>query len=205
MNNKNTFIQMGVKSPFTSVYPRYNSWHAIQALNQLDEFIVLDTETTGIGKQAEVCEIAIVDFRSGDVLLNTLIQPKNLDGYEVSKAREINGISQADLLFAPTLFTVWPEVLRILQSKHVTVFNADFDLKMVRNSAQKWGVDVPPFAATCLMKLVTAFLSLDYWLSLDEAAEYFGIATNSRHRALGDVLTTIEIIKRIKVIAQIAR
>ncbi len=193
---------MNIKSPFTSTYPRYNSWHAIQCLNQLDEFVVVDTETTGIGKQAEVCEIAIVDFRSEAVLLDTLIQPKNLEGYEVSKAREVNGICQADLLFAPTLFTVWTEVLRILQSRHVTAFNSDFDLKMIRNSAHKWGIDVPPFGATCLMKLVMAYFDLDFWPSLDEAAEYFGISTASRHRALGDVLTTIEVVKRLKVIAQ---
>ena len=194
------------KTAFTSLYPRFNSYHALQALNMLgDAFLVLDCETTGIGKIAELCELSIIDFQTGTVMFDSLIQPKNLEGYNVSKAREVNGISQEALMNAPTLPTVWPDVLNILQSQHLTSFNADFDLKIIRNSAYKWGIDVPPLAATCLMRLVTAYIDLDYWVNLDEAAEHFGIDTTSRHRALGDVQTTIAIIKRLRSIAQVAK
>ena len=195
---KNTFLKVGINTPFTSIFPRYNSWHAIQALKQLEDFLVLDTETTGIGKKAELCEIAIVDFQTEQVLFNSLIKPRDLEGYETGKAREVNGISQDELMNAPTLPDVWPEILRILQSKHITSFNTDFDLKMIRNSAYRWSLDVPPFAATCLMKLAMAFFDLDYWPNLDEIAQHFSIETASRHRALGDVLTTMEIIRRMK-------
>ena len=34
------------------------------------------------------------------------------------------------------------------------------------------------------MKLVTAFLDLDYWISLDEAAEFLGVDIPARHRVL---------------------
>jgi len=166
----------------------------------MDDFLVLDVESTGIGKSAEICELAIVDYKTGSVLFDSLLCPYNLDGYESSKAREINGIGTKELVSAPPLNAVWPEILDILQSKHITSFNTDFDLKMIRNSVQKWGIDVPPFAATCLMKLCTAFLDLDYWISLEEAAEYFGIENTARHRALGDTLTTIEVVKKMKFI-----
>ncbi len=49
------------------------------------------------------------------------------------------------------------------------------------------------------MKLVTAFLDLDYWISLDEAAEFLGVDIPARHRVLGDVLATIELVKRLKI------
>jgi DNA polymerase-3 subunit epsilon len=193
-----TYIQQSLKSPFTTIYPRYNSWHATQALKQLDNFLVLDCETTGIGKSAEICELAIVDYRSGAVLFNSLIHPYNMEGYEVSKAKEVSGITTQELHHAPPLPQVWSEVLSTLQSKHLTAFNADFDIRMIRNSAIKWGLEVPPLEATCIMKLTTAFLDLDYWLSLQEASEYFCADNVTAHRALADALTTVEIVKRMK-------
>lgn len=191
--------RVDISTSFTSVYPRFNRQHALHALAQLDDFLVLDCETTGVGKQAEVCELAVVDYKSGDVLFNSLLKPYNLDGYESSKAREVNGISSAELANSPTLLDMWPYILCILQSKHITAFNADFDLRMIRNSAYKWCIaDVPLFSATCLMKLTTAFLNMDYWVSLDEAADYFVVKGGNRHRALGDTLTTIEVVRIMK-------
>lgn len=201
MNTKSTFINMTVKTPFTSIFPRFNNWHAVQALNQLDDFLVLDTETTGVGKNAEMCELAIVDFKTGTILFNSLLHPYNLDGYESSKAREVNGISTQELYNAPPLPETWSDILKILQSKHLTSFNTQFDIPMIRNSAMKWDLEVPPLDATCLMKLSMAFLNLDFWPNLDEVASYFCVDTTARHRALGDVLTTIEIVKKMKLIA----
>ena len=201
----NTFIEMHIKSPFTSIYPRYNRWHAVQALNQLlqlDDFLILDTETTGIGKGAEICELAIISYKTGEVLFNSLICPCKLAEYEVSKAREITGITSEALSNAPWLDTVWNEVLDILKSKHITSFNTSFDLKVIRNSAQVWNIDVPPFDATCLMQLTTAWFNLDYWLNLDEAASLLGIDIEAiegdRHRALFDVRVTRAIIQKLK-------
>lgn len=200
----NTFINMQVKSPFTTIFPRYNRWHAIQALNQLDDFLILDTETTGIGKGAELCELAIIDYKSGIVLFNSLICPCKLAEYEVSKAREITGITSEALSNAPWLDTVWNEVLDILKSKHITSFNTSFDLRMIRNSAQVWHLEVPPLDATCLMQLTTAWFNLDYWLNLDEAAELLGIDRETldgdRHRALYDALVTRAIVQKMKAL-----
>jgi len=192
------FVRMTVQSPFTTVYPRYNRWHAVQALKQLEDFIILDCETSGVGKDAEVTEIAIVDYKSCDVLFNSLIHPYNLSDYESSKARSISGISKSELLKAPPLPQLWTEILNVLQSKHITAFNADFDMRMIRNSAQKWDIEAPPFNATCLMKLTTAFLNLDFWVSLEQAASYFSVDNIVAHRALADALVAREIVMKMK-------
>jgi DNA polymerase III subunit epsilon len=141
-----------------------------------------------------------VDYQSGDVLFNSLLHPSTLDIYETSRAREVSGISTMDLLQAPPLWKLWPDVLDILQAKPVTAFNADFDIRMIRNSLIKWdsGIGVPALEATCLMKIITAYHNLDYWVSLEEAAKYFGIVNTNSHRALADVLTTVEIVRKMK-------
>ena len=191
-----------IVSPFTYTFPRYSRQDAIQALKQLDDFTVLDCESTGVGKKAEVCELAIVDFKTGTTLFNSLIHPHCLEGYEVSKAREVNGITQEELTHAPILPQKWDEILSILTSKHVTVFNASFDIPLIRGSAQIWDIEVPPIPATCLMKIATSFLERDFYVSLDEAMAYFCVDNSSRHRALGDTLATVEIVKAMKHIAE---
>jgi len=195
-----TFVKMTVQSPFTTVYPRYNRYHAVQALKQLgDEFLVLDCESNGVGKTAELTELAILDFKTGNVLFNSLLHPRDLDGrYEVSKSRQVSGIGILELWAAPTLPEKWDEILPILQSKHITSFNTTFDLPLIRNSANKWDLECPPLAATCLMKIATAYLNLDFWVSLQEAAGYFAIDDNIQHRALGDAMTTREMVRKMK-------
>jgi len=173
-------------------------FHALHALKNLDDFIIVDTESTGVDKRAEITELAIVNYRDGQVLFNSLLRPYNLDGYENSKARGVSGISTRELLNAPSLLEVWDEVFMALQWKHLTAFNADFDIRMIRNSAHTWGIDIPPFEGTCLMKLATAFFNLDYFVSLDEAAKHFGIDLGKRHRALGDALLTREVVMKMK-------
>lgn len=192
------YIEQTVKSPFTSVYPRLTRFHAMHALKNLDEFLIVDTESTGVDKHSEITELAVVDYQTGQVLFNSLLKPYVLDGYEKSKARGVSGISTRELLNAPTLLEVWDEVFMALQWKHLTAFNADFDLRMIRNSAHTWGIDIPPLEGTCLMKIATAYFNLDYFVSLDEAAKHFGIDLGKRHRALGDTLVTREVVIKMK-------
>jgi DNA polymerase III subunit epsilon len=194
----NNYIEQTMKSPFTSIYPRLNRFHALHTLKNLDDFLIIDCETTGVDKHSEITELAIVDYQSGQVMFNSLLRPYVLDGYENSKARGVSGISTRELLNAPSLLEVWDEVFMALQWKHLTAFNSDFDLRMIRNSAHIWGIDIPPLEATCLMKLTTAFFNLDYWLSLDEAAKHFGVDLGIRHRALGDALVTREVVIKMK-------
>ena len=118
--------------------------------------------------------------------------------YESSKSRSISGISKSELLTAPPLPRLWAEILNILQSKTITSFNADFDIRMIRNSARIWDIEAPILSATCLMKLTTAFLNLDFWCSLEEAASHFAVDNSIAHRALADALVTREIVRKIK-------
>lgn len=50
-------------SPFVSTYPRYGRDAAIATLRSLSHmpYTIVDTETTGIGKSADIVDIAMVD------------------------------------------------------------------------------------------------------------------------------------------------
>ena len=81
--------------------------------NQLGcDYVVLDTETTGLDEDAEIVEIAIVDS-TGKVLLDTLVKPsKPLPVY--CEASEIHGITNEMLVNAPNWQDIYEKVSRAI-------------------------------------------------------------------------------------------
>lgn len=73
-----------------------------QELLSTDTVVLLDTETTGVGEDAEIIEIAILDV-DGTQLLNTLVRPTQPIPAE---ATAIHRITDKMVASAPT----WPEV-----------------------------------------------------------------------------------------------
>ncbi len=188
-----------VSGPFTSSYPRYTRENARETLAQLasTQWIVLDCETTGISpKKHEVIELAIV-AASGEVLFDSLLRPH---GEIEEKASAVNGITSEMLADAPRLPDVWGGVCEILESSHITSYNADFDLRFLRASAQRWRLDTPLLRATCIMKTAQAYFELDSYPSLSEAAELLEIETTvygDTHTALADARVAVEILRQM--------
>ena len=65
--------------------------------------IIFDTETTGLGGYAEICEIAIINYRD-EVILNTRVRPKHGIPEDASR---IHGIRPADVAGAPPWAKFW--------------------------------------------------------------------------------------------------
>ncbi len=205
--NAKTFLQEhALEGPFTSSYPRYCRYHAIETLKSLPGCLaLLDTETTGLNKKGEVCELAIVEYPSRNVLFNSLIRPHDMLEYTSDKAMKGNGINWRELVDAPSLYDVQSSLLPILTSYHLVAFNANFDIPMVRYSLSKWGIAAPHLQATCLMKVATAYAELDYYLSLDEACTLFAVDRSSigqAHRALADTLALCELFRSLLLQSQ---
>lgn len=171
------------------------------------DFIVLDTETTGLGRDAEIVQIALL-WSNGVTLLDTLVKPvKPIP----ADATAIHGISDATVASAPTWATVRQQVLDLIRGKHVVVYNATYDRKLMHQSDDALAlprVDYKTIAAGfwCAM---TAFAELygEYnsyygsyrWQPLHRAADYFGLTNPKEHNALSDCLVTLEICKALSV------
>lgn len=185
--------------PWSLSFPKYGNEAAIETLAELGEYVVLDLETSGVKpKVSEIVELAIVSNTSTTPLIDTLVRPMDMDAYISSKAREIHGIAPEDLQHAPTFAEIWPNVLRAVQSKPLLVYNATFDLPMLRANAMRLGLPTPPLSATCAMRLFTAYLDSDVWFSLDEACEMLGINRGITHRACDDCRDTVQILEAMK-------
>ena len=70
-----------------------------------DEEMILDTETTGLGSDARICQIAAIDLHS-NVLIDTLVNP---ECPIPADATAIHGITDEMVKDAPTLFDLFQD------------------------------------------------------------------------------------------------
>ena len=158
--------------------------------------VYLDTETTGTGSNDSIVEIAVIEY-DGSVLVDTLVKPV---GKISPGAKAVHGITDEMLTGAPRWDTVWLEVEAAIANRTVGVYNADFDLRMMRQShGRNWlrWADPQGTEFFCIMKLYAQFYGQwnprhgNYrWHSLDRAGEQSGIPLPNSHRAKDDTLLT---------------
>nr|WP_308530362.1 3'-5' exonuclease [uncultured Serratia sp.] len=164
--------------------------------------LILDTETTGLGDDAEIVEIAIIDT-TGKPLINTLVKPLNPIPAE---ATAIHGITNDMVAQAPT----WPEVQKLVDQvtddKTVVIYNAGYDKRLLMQTDTAWNVKTessikvgPTFE--CAMLAYAKFYGQKSerggykWQKLTAAAEQQGvIIEGTPHRALSDCLTTLGVL-----------
>ena len=155
--------------------------------------VFIDTETTGTGSTAMIVEIGIVDS-DGKTLLDSLVKPS---GKIPADVIAVHGITDEMVVDAPTWKTLWPQVKEILAGRMIGTYNAEFDLRMMKQSHQRywmdWDLDDRYFF--CVMKLYAQFfgdynsLRGGYRLHrLEAAGKLSGITLPNSHRAADDAL-----------------
>jgi len=77
------------------------------------KLVYLDTETTGLGADAEIVEICVLDH-DGRVLINTLVKSKSVIPPIVTR---IHGITNLMVAKSPTWRDIWPDVAAALAGR----------------------------------------------------------------------------------------
>ncbi|MEG4595209.1 3'-5' exonuclease [Microcoleus sp. F8_C2] len=155
----------------------------------LNDWIILDTETTGLD-DAEIVEIAIID-RTKETLLDTLIKPSiPIPPAEVT---EIHGISDEMVASAPSFPTVYPRIVEVLKYKRILIYNAEFDIKILNYCCRFHSLPILKLAkrSDCLMEWVAQWAG--NWSYYHKDYQY--VPLNGGHRALGDCTAAFELIK----------
>lgn len=153
--------------------------------------VYLDTETTGLGQLDEIVEISVLDS-DGAILVDTLVKPsRSIPG----DASAIHGIYDDEVALAQCWPDVWPAVAGALLGRTVVIYNAEFDLRMMRQSHRlhglRWDDAVQSYD---LMALYASYCG-DWdprrrsfrFHSLSNAARACRLPMVQTHRALGDV------------------
>jgi DNA polymerase III subunit epsilon len=157
-----------------------------------DDFVIVDTETTGLGDSDEIIEIAIINMR-GMVLLDTLVKPirKTIP----KAASDIHGIKIGMLENAPTWARVFPQVKRILRNRKMITYNLAYDARLM--------------AQSCKKSKIAFDLSGQHWCAMLAYASYVGEWNEAKgdfkwqklpsagHRAIHDCRATLQIIEEM--------
>lgn len=157
--------------------------------------LILDTETTGMGKTAEVIELSVINTK-GDALLDTLIFPraKRMNPY----AERVHGISFKMLKDAPSWPEVLPQLSKLADKRTILAWNASFDARMLEISSELWDLPHPRWLFVCAMKLYAKGRGIKnrglQKCVRDEKLEHL-LKTHRSHRALGDAYFTLEVLR----------
>ncbi|ENO74751.1 Exonuclease RNase T and DNA polymerase III [Thauera sp. 27] len=168
--------------------------------------LVLDTETTGLGDDAEVVELAVIDC-AGVVLLDTLVRPS---GPVPAEAGAIHGITDAMLADAPTWSEIHARFCGLVEGRQVVIYSREFDTRVITQTARRYGLPAPqgfdlvldPGRIHCAMQAYAEFRGewsaekgRYRWQKLSAAAQQQGVTVTNAHRALGDCLMTLGLVR----------
>jgi DNA polymerase-3 subunit epsilon len=155
----------------------------------LDNWVILDTETTGLFN-AEIVEIAIIS-NTGEPLLNTLVKPTLTIP---AKAASIHGITDDMVSTAPTFPEIYPQILEVCSTNQVLIYNAGFDMSILDYCCKLHNLPKLKFNLKCLMLIAAEWYS--NWSHYHKSYRYPKLP-NGNHRALGDCLAGLQLIKRM--------
>lgn len=151
------------------------------------EFVILDTETTGLF-EAEIVQIAVIN-QAGETLLDTLVKPTIPIPAE---ATGIHGITDEMVKEAPSFGDIYPALFKILHNQHILIYNAEFDKGVLKYNRRLW--HAPAFGigkVECLMEWYAQYAGewSDYW------GDYRWQPLCGDHTALGDCMAALRLLK----------
>ncbi len=158
------------------------------------EFIVVDTETNGLGGEAcEMTEVGAVLVGGGELhdrwssVVRTSVPLRR-------GIQRFTGITQAMVDAAPCPETVLPTLAERLEGRVMVAHNAAFDRRVLRQAFARAGLEWPAPPVICTAALARAVLPLQRERRLTTLADALGIEVRHAHRALADAETCARVL-----------
>lgn len=158
-------------------------------LENVDNWCIIDTETTGLNPRfARAVEITVLGV-SGDVIFDSLVNPGISIPAEVSR---IHGISDSDVADAPIIAGIWEELELAIQGKVLIAYNSRYDQSILQFEALRHGLRPIASAWECAMKRYSAYVGA--WDS--RFGNYrFQKLPSAGHRSQIDCKVTLDLLR----------
>ncbi|HUA71580.1 MAG TPA: exonuclease domain-containing protein [Solirubrobacteraceae bacterium] len=158
------------------------------------EFLVVDTETNGLGGDAcEMTEVGAVLVGGGELhdRWSSLVRCNRPLGRGIQR---FTGITQEMMADAPGLEAVLPPLEELLRGRVLVAHNAPFDRRVLRRAFELIGLDWPNPPVLCTAALARKLLPLQRRRGLGVLADALGIQVQTAHRALADAETCARVL-----------
>jgi DNA polymerase-3 subunit epsilon len=138
---------------------------------------------------------------AGLIVLDQLVKPAVAIPAD---AEAVHGISNREVAAVPSIDRIWPMLTRLIEGKILVSYNADFDLRMLRDAGARRGLKpLTPVRWDCAMEAFAAFNGqLSHhrpgfrWVNLGLAARLLGLE-QPLHRAVGDAMLCLEVVQEL--------
>ena len=147
-----------------------------------EHWVILDTETTGLGEQDEIIQISVIDAH-GNCLLDTLVKPKRKT--IPARATAIHGLTMEMLKDAPTFEELVPDFMKAIGGRLPVIYNAGYDERLLDQTAKQFCEGLRFKSTECAMRRYSAYVGKQQRLP------------GGDHTALGDCKATLALIRKM--------
>jgi DNA polymerase-3 subunit epsilon len=160
------------------------------------DWVIHDTETTGLGATAQIVEIAVL-APNGVVLFDSLVRPTRPIPAETTR---IHHITDTMVEHAPAFSALYPGLERLLRDRTVAVYNLGYDRPILDREARRAGLpSLAPQGWTCAMKEYARFAGA--W-NPGYTGYRWPKLTGGDHSALGDCRATRALVEQMAASVQ---
>lgn len=158
-----------------------------------NNLVFLDTETTGVESDSKIVDLGVIGS-DGRILIDILINPEipMPEG-----ATKVNHITDDMLTKAPRFKDIHMTVANILKGRTIVAWNSNFDKRMVENSYKSLGLEPPKCTWIDAMPIYGGYANKSGRVKLCIASQECGIVEEQEHRAVGDCIFTLKVLRTI--------
>lgn len=160
------------------------------------EIVVFDFETTGLDpREDDIIEVGAIRLKGFKEIgqFSTLIHTSKIIDDHITR---ITGLTAADLVGQPSIENALDGFLQFIGNGVLVAHNAEFDWAFLKAKCDALSIDLD-WPCFCTLKLARKFLPDLDGRGLDNLAKHYDLTFESRHRSIGDVKVTCDVLEKL--------
>jgi DNA polymerase-3 subunit epsilon len=156
-------------------------------------WLILDTETTGLDEDAEIIQIGVTDGAGKTLMDNLLCSPF---GNIPAAATAVHHITNEMVKHAPAFLERYKELSILAAGKIVVIYNKAYDMRLIDQSIARFSSYplLVPLSWDCAMLAYSKYVG--EWNDYRKDFKWQKLQGGD-HSALGDCRATLEVIKKM--------
>jgi DNA polymerase III epsilon subunit-like protein len=134
-----------------------------KAVRAFPNLAFLEIDTTGLSADADIIRLKVLNTQ-GTAVLDQFIQPSHPLPAETTR---ITGISNQDVMYAPTVIQVWEDIRDAVRGKYVLSYNLDFDMGKLKETTKRHSLEVITIIGECLMQRAMLYYDISSYPKLE--------------------------------------